>query len=388
MFVFLLCVLAAVVTGGGFATFSIGGIAMIYPVLGALFISYAYYFVSKRESLLLGAPDICLLAFVGWGLLYVLLSLTGVNRIFQADLAYDDSFIPRQAVYLFVLPAVLLFREDFYMKGMERFLRKFGEILFLGLYLAHFLFFNVLMLSLVAQVFLCWLSLWLDTDRKWSKWIRIAALMLIPAFDGGHSTIMIVRLLFLAICLIPKKWTRIALGVMAVAVFIVIICSFIIPLVVPDTTFSDWNMAWRVRTWKDAETVLKNTDYLGAGYGTSYPSQSYALISRLNGEWQYVAYDGYTEAQRIFVTGPHNSFISVAMRTGIVGIILFIAFLVLLLLDLFKSESLPSKAACFALFAGIMMISFNVGLESPIYLLAFVFCIGICAWEGKKLKER
>lgn len=54
--------------------------------------------------------------------------LTGVNRIFQADLAYDDSFIPRQAVYLFVLPAVLLFREDFYMKGMERFLRKFGEI--------------------------------------------------------------------------------------------------------------------------------------------------------------------------------------------------------------------------------------------------------------------
>lgn len=74
MFVFLLYVLAAVVTGGAFATFSIGGIAMIYPVLGALFISYAYYFVSKRESLLLGASDICLLAFVGWGLLYVLLS--------------------------------------------------------------------------------------------------------------------------------------------------------------------------------------------------------------------------------------------------------------------------------------------------------------------------
>lgn len=91
----------------------------------------------------------------------------------------------------------------------------------------------------------------------------------------------------------------------------------------------------------------------------------------------------------MFVTAPHNSFMSLTMRTGIVGLFLFLGYLVMLFLDLVKYKRVPpSRSAAFALFAGSLIISFNVGLENPGYLLTFVFCIGMCAREGKKLKDQ
>ena len=388
MTVFLLSMIAIVITGGGFAGSTYYGMPIFYLILMTLLASYGYYFVQKRETLSMGPAEKCLIVFEGWGLLYVLFSFTGVNQIFQTDLVYDSSFIPRQAVYLFVLPAAILLREDTWMRGVKRFLKKYGELVFWVLYFAQMLFFHQVIVTVTSVAFLGWLSLQLDTHQRWRRWIRILALMVTPMFIDGQSTILILRMVFLAVCIVPKKWLRIALCVMAAGVFLVVAVCFIMPVTIGDNVFSDENMSWRMRIWKEEETNLADTYFLGTGYGTSYPSKTYLSGVRDRREYQYMEGDGYTAYERPFVTAPHNSFISLTMRTGFIGLLLFLLYLFQLFWNIVKYKTPPSRAACFALFAGIVIILFNVGLESPVYLVTFVFFTGICAREGKKQKDQ
>lgn len=388
MVAFLLCILAIVVTGGGFANGVSYGITIIYLIIATLFASYVYYFAKKKESLSLGAAEKCLIVFETWGLLYVLLSYLGVNQIFNADLAYERSFIPRQAVYFFVFPATILFREDSYVKGIDRILNRYGEILFWVLYAAQILYFNEVMLTVMTQALLCWLSLKLQTNQRWRRWIRIIALMITPLYEYGEYTILILRIIFIVICVIPKHYSRIFLCLMAVVILLVIIGCFVLPQVMNEKDTFDGNMGWRLRIWKEEEKILSNTHYLGAGYGTSYPSKTYAREAVLRREGQFLADDGYSEYERMFVTAPHNSFVSLTMRTGVVGLLLFLSWLGFLFRNLVRHKALPPKSACYALFAGVVMILFNVGIENPGYLLSFVFCVGMSTLEGKKLEQK
>ena len=387
MFAFLLCIPAILVTSGSFAGSNYYGVTVIYFVLGALFVSYGYYFIAKREALSMKAAEKSLLVLEVWGLVYVLLSFLKVNQLLQADLAYESSYIPRQAVYYFVLPAAILFREDFYLKRAERFLEKYGEILFWILFAGHMMFFKSNTLLVIPQLLLCWLSLKLDTKQGWRRWIRIAALLLVPVPDYGELSIIIIRVIFLVISVIPKRFSRITMRVMAVCMFVVICACFILPQILEEKSIADTNSRWRLRIWKEEEKILRDTHFLGAGYGTSYPSKTYASGATDRSEWQYMAQDGYTEYERMFVTAPHNSFMALTMRTGFIGLFLFLLYLGLLFRNLVRHKVLPPKSACFALFAGVVLILFNVGLENPGYLMTFVFCIGVCAREGKKLED-
>ena len=386
MFALLLCIPAIIITSGSYVTGNFFGITIVYWILGLLLVSYGYYLFKRQDALSMGSAEKSLLIFTGWGLFYVLLSLTKVNQLMQADLAYDLSFLPRQAVYFFVLPAAILFREERYMKWPERFVKKYGEILFWVLFAGHMLYFKSNTLLVIPQLLLCWLSLKLDTYHRGFRWIRIAALMLAPLPDYGELSILIMRGIFFVICVIPRRLTRIMMRLMAVGMLVVIVTCLILPQVIGPGDAPDGNSAWRLIIWKEEETILANTNYLGAGYGTSYPSKTYLQGVNEREEWQYMAQNGYTQYERMFVTAPHNSFISLTMRTGIIGLLLFLVYLGLLFWNLVRHKGLPPKSACFALFAGVVLILFNVGLESPGYLLAFVFCLGMCSWEGKKLE--
>ena len=388
MFVFLILMIPVLMTGTGIMNGTILGVPTVYLLLGTLTVSFGCILAVKVHAVSLTRTEGLLIAFAAWGLLYVLLSYVGVGQLlFGTDQYYDSSFIPRQAVYLFVLLVPLLFREDFFTKGLDWMIRHYGEVLFWTLYLLQIWRFNSFQLNIAAQIILGWLSFKIETNQRWRRWLRIAALLLTPFPKDGQSTVLILRLVFLAVCVLPKKQSRIGLRIVAIGVLVILAVCFIAPFAVNDAEVDDFNTAWRLRMWKEELTILKSTCFLGAGYGTSYPSRTFAKESILRGEAQFKAAQGYTEVERAFVTAPHNSYISVAMRTGIVGLGLFLAFLISLFVKLTNGIRLPSKAACYALFAGAMLISFNVGLESPGYLVTFTFCIGCCILEMRKRRE-
>lgn len=387
MFVFFICIFALIATCGHAINENLFGFPVFYYVLGTLLISYIYIIITKGKELFIDAAGKCLILFEIWGLFYVVLSLAGMNRIPALDLYYDPSYIPRHAVYFFVLPAMLLFREDIYVKGIDWFLNHYGEFFFWILLAGHMIYCQQLLLTVHAQALLCWLSLRVETKSARRRWIRIAVLVLLPMPDGGESTILILRALFLLACIVRKPWRRVMIKIIAVGLAIIIVACLTLPLFVDSTIIPDYNTAWRMRIWKEELSILARTFFLGVGYGTSYVTETYISESFTRMEWQFAADAEHTQTERAFVTGPHNSFVSVAMRTGIIGIILFIFFLILLFCSLIKYPVLPSKAACYGLFAAVIIISFNVGLENPGYLCTFVFLVGSSMQEAKRLKK-
>lgn len=388
MYVFLLNVMVMLISGGGLSQAKILGVMITYIVLAALFVSYAYTVISKKGRFSMGAAEICLLLFELLGAVHIILSYAGVNRLFDADVYYEASYIPRQAVYLFVLPAALLFREKMYVRGKDWLLKRYGELLFWVLYIGEILFFQGVLLTVVAVLLLGWLAFRVEPGQRWRKWLMFAAVLLTPTHKDGGSTILVLRAIFLALCIIRGKWYRKVLHVMAIGVLAVLIACFFLPFAVDNSGVKDKHTAWRLRMWGNSVTTLQKTDYLGIGFGTSYPTITFAQESRDRGETELRATEKYTGYERAFVTATHNSFISVAQRMGIAGIFLLLLFLGMLYRNLVRHRELPSKASCFGLFAGIASIMFNVGLESPGYLFAFVFLIGECVQEGKKLAER
>ena len=134
--------------------------------------------------------------------------------------------------------------------------------------------------------------------------------------------------------------------------------------------------------WIDELQNLQNTFGFGVGYGTSYPSKSFAAIPGY-----FYAYNPEGMVNNAFVRACHNSFVAVAMRTGIIGVTALLLFVVLMLWEMLRYQALPSRAAFFALLGAVICIAFNVGLESPNYLFSFVFCLGECNQEVWRIRR-
>lgn len=383
MFAFQICMAGIVATGGALVLLTSYRNAIVYIVIACMFLSYLYFFCVRKKNLTLNYAEKSLVCFITIGILYVLLSYLGLNQgNNDLDLYYDKSFIARQAVYLAVLPTIILFQDSFYTKGKEYLINHYGEFLFWVLY-AYELFYLGKEMSIATNLLLGWLALRIKSSQTWRNWLRYAVVLFTPMTFDGTSTMLILRLLFALILIIPKGWNRttlkwVAFGVMAVLILV----SYLVPVLISDTTFiKDDNTRWRLNYWIDEMQNLANTNYLGVGYGTSYPSIAFSKTTF------FYETDMYTAVERTFVLACHNSLVSVAMRTGILGITALLLFVFLMTWEMLRYKILPSKAAFFALFGAVVNIAFNVGLESPNFLFCFVFCLGECNQEVSRIRK-
>ena len=89
----------------------------------------------------------------------------------------------------------------------------------------------------------------------------------------------------------------------------------------------------------------------------------------------------------MMATGPHNSFVSVAFRMGVVGIVTFLGFLASIFKGMWKNIEQAPVYRLFVFFAAIAMVSVNVGLESLYYLMVFVLAMGMANVKIKGKEE-
>lgn len=370
-------------TGGALVIMTSYRNAVVYGVIACLCLSYFFFFCIRKKDLSLNSAEKGLLCFVGIGLLQVLLSYLGVNQLFKnQDLYFDKGFIPRQAVYFLVLPVIILFQDEFYTKGKDYILSHYGEFLFWGLFLYEFFFYGKAV-TISANLLMGWLALRIRPPQAWRRWLMYAAVLLAPMPQDGTLTMLILRLIFLAMILVPSYSNRVVLRWMAIGTFLtIIVASLIAPMLLSDTSFiPDYNARWRMNYWIDEINNLGKTYGLGVGYGTSYPSKAFAETTF------FYATEMYTRIERMFVLACHNSYVAVAMRTGIFGIAAFLMFLILMLWEMTKYGIPAHKSAFFALLGAAVVIAFNVGLESPGYLFCFTFCLGECNQEVWRIRR-
>lgn len=358
--------------------YKLAGIAVIYWIMLAVVTSNLFVFAQNQFVIKKCKTKTCMWWFIGYACLIVTLSYFGIMQRFASSKIYIDlSFIPRQAYYLVFFPTIYLLYRYAPVRRLDCFVRKHSHVLFFIIYFGHMLYRGDFKIFITAQFVLSWLAL-IGTPNKHAllKYLEFAILILTPVASGGELTNLAIRAIY-ATCFLHRRFPfhlkRMMLITMSCMIASVFILSMLNNQVVSEKM--DANSRWRMSFWSDEINELKQSKYRGVGFGTAYASTDFSGKIHNAKYSQFQALDGYTEWQRRFVMATHNSYIAIAFRLGVIGIVLFLLFLykVAYVIPIVSSPEIG-----FAFYAAIFMIGVNVGLESPNYLILFIFSISGC----------
>jgi hypothetical protein len=325
-----------------------------------------------------------------YGLIFVFFSFIGINKFFISNELFTAArYIPRQAYYLFFVPAIIMFQDKFYTEKLDGFIKKYGSFAFWFIYILHIIVIRRFAIGIPTEMVLCWLDLSISGTRiTKARVLRLILLIFTPIAVGGELTNIFIRLVYLAYFLFNKN-RKILFRYMGLVMNVMIGAIFLMPIFLGMFSSTlDANSFWRLRYWRDELNQLVKSHFLGVGYGTSYATKDFVggSLNIVGGPFGATA--EYSTLDQLFVTGPHSSFISIAFRLGLIGIIAFIMFLLGTHKAILNNSRKISTATCFSYYASIIIISFNVGLESPYYLILFVFAMGRCIQETSNFSAR
>jgi len=136
------------------------------------------------------------------------------------------------------------------------------------------------------------------------------------------------------------------------------------------------NVSWRLAIWRHMLGKTLHDPALGVGFG--HPT---------NFHWNGVVYDARVgdTSNSFDVVAPHNSFVNLLYRTGLLGFLALIALVAVAALRLVRAlrsslspleRGLLIGSAAIFVFT-VVMSSFNVSLEAPYMALFFWLFLGL-----------
>ena len=369
------------------------GVEAVYWCMAIMALAYLRYLYKNRRNI----KDILTDSTVGWliafeicGAVMAAVSFLGLNAALAGpDLMLDKSFIPRHAIYLYFMPAIIVMAAPEYRQLMDRFLSICSLPLFWILYLFSVVFSGNWSLSVSPIFVLAFLHLYNPPKKPVVNWLMFIAVILAPVATGGEMTNLMLRALYAGYFVFGKKKKQLT-GIIAAGVVVCLAAVFIVPFYADQITpYLGANSAWRLRFWNDALVQLVQSKGIGVGFGTSYATEAFVGNQPSISKSPYdPIFRQQTVEYLMMATGPHNSLISVAFRMGIAGIVTFLGFLESIFTGLWKNIEQVPIYSLFVFFAAIAIVSVNVGLESPVYLLPFIFAMGLANQEIKGICER
>lgn len=358
------------------------GIEAVYWCMAIMALAYLRYLYKNRrdiKNILTDNTVRWLIAFEFYGAAMVAVSFLGLNAALAGpDLMMDKSFIPRHAIYLYFMPAVIVMAAPEYSQLMDKFLSKCSIPLFWAIYLYAVVLTRSWSLS-VSQLFvLAFLHLYNPPKKPVVNWLMFIAVILAPVATGGEMTNLMLRALYAGYFVFGKKKKQLT-GIIAAGVVVCLTAVFIVPFFADQITpYLDANTAWRIRFWNDELVQLVQSKGIGVGFGTSYATEAFVGNQPSISKSPYdPIFRQQTVEYLMMATGPHNSLISVAFRMGIAGIVTLLGLLANIFRGMWKNIEQVPIFRLFVFFAAIAIISVNVGLESPVYLLPFIFAMGL-----------
>lgn len=385
----LAAVLCGAVFGNSFFKIGVGPLNVLGLFVLATGMTYLTVFVVSRSGKIkyqaARVSDKYLWAFFGVGIISVALSYLDVYfALFpEIPLLRDDSYIPRQAYYLFFVPMIILAGRNVDAGKALDWVSKNRVALFFLIWIAHIFFAKNLSLNVPCCFALGLLLLMDKGERKAVDVPMFAILLLSPIAVGGEMTQVIIRVI--ALCIYAVGFNGKVLRYSLVGMIFVVLGCYALPFMPLESFGFDANTAWRAEYWGNELVQLGKTFGLGVGYGTSYASTDF-VGEALGGP--FAATTEYSATEKLFVVGCHNSFVSLFFRLGILGIASLFAYLLSLSKHAmeFKGGYMPSAA--FALISSLVIVCFNVGFENPSYFFLLGFSLALtssqmsCVGEG------
>lgn len=373
--------------GSEFVKLPIFGVEMTYWCMLALVLCYGYKTLWKRE-VRVRQQDWLLFAFESYACVVVVLSFAGIWQKFGSEkLLVDVRYLPRQAYYLALLPVAFFAAPAKGTDWMDAILQKHGRKLFFAVFILNVLIHKSIFLPITSVFVLCFLSLW-DEERDKLDWLSFFLIMLPVCLGETQMTNLLIRFIY-GVCFLFRKRSKLVIRGLAAGIWGCVGVCFLAPLFLEPLSrvISDPNTLWRTQFWTDELKLLSESHFLGAGYGTAYCSTDF-IDPMTYQPWgdgdPFVATAQYSIYDKVFVTGAHNSLVTVAFRLGLVGILLLAGYLIWLQIRQLKHMDQVSMSSIYAMCAGVVVIALNVGLESPYYAVLFVFAVCQVVYQVKK----
>lgn len=370
----------ALFNGSAFFKFGTAGFTMMDVYLAATFLYYCNAVVLMlRRKLHMQKSERKLLGFVLWGLFFVVLSYFDVFAfVTEGHLLVDHSFILRQAYFLYFLPLAIAVPMMWRPNRLSRLVSDHAIAFGFILYVAYIALNGTLALNVQVTFLLAALAL-MGRKRTVAGYALSIVILFSPVGVGGEMTQILVRLLFVLYLIVDRR--RALLNrFMSVVVGSTIAMTLLAGPIYRSTSLEmDANSIWRLSYWADEMGTLSASFGLGVGFGTSYGSISFlgSAIYGIEGG-PFGSDDGFSSLEKVFITGSHNSFVSIAFRLGIVGIVLLLAYLYESYRRSLRYRDVQPLVP-FLFFSAVVIVAFNVGLESPTYLFAFIAGITVTA---------
>jgi len=340
------------------------GFFAIIVISSVIFLSY------YKESFALLQKQFWLLLFCILGFVIMLLSFLGIQRLFFGVQTYP-AYVLRQGYFI---PLILLLLPVFSLSFGKAFFKYYNEnsilehpILTVGILVTLLL---IRYDNLSANVILI-IPILLLSQR-----FRMLALLLvifwyIRSYQGLTNLLMLMGVVtYIVLQRFPMKKIVMIAVIAGAAGLVALGTKEVLQL-----RKIDPNSAWRFYVWqKNVEYSLKNTFGVGVGFGTPYflGTRFDQLFLRLSAT-EGTDIEGSNDPEAM-VRGQHNSLANVFYRMGIVGF----SFLMMYVIQMYrKMEGLGiNHVYGLALFFIVLVISTNVGLESPRTFVQFLLVIG------------
>ena len=286
---------------------------------------------------------------------------------------YEISAIPQQSFIIFLFPLLFIFfNKKFNEKSFQDDISFANSILILAVVhrIIIFYFFSpnitnldflkITTLSNFSSLFIVSFFLYLHYIKN--KFINFLVLIifLYLSYVSPYKQNLVLAIAILSIWLFPKYSKIIIIGFIST-----ILISYLYFFFNLELAYSlDNNFPIRIVFAYDIILALKETYFIGVGYGTESVTNYYEEFNLFNFMSDY-------DEKFIFMT-PHNSFLVIMFRTGIIGLFLFIFFLKhcfnQIYLDVNNIRLIKLKSSLFLSF--FFLIFFNPGLEGIAYILS------------------
>ena len=286
---------------------------------------------------------------------------------------YEISAIPQQSFIIFLFPLLFIFfNKKFNEKSFQDDISFANSILILAVVhrIIIFYFFSpnitnldflkITTLNNFSSLFIVSFFLYMHYIKN--KFINFLILIIFfyLSYISPYSQNLLLATAILPIWLFPRYSKIIIIGF--ISTILISYLYFFLNLEIAKKL--DINFPIRIIFAYDIILALKDTYFIGVGYGTESLTNYYEQFNIFNFMSDY-------DEKFIFMT-PHNSFLTIMFRTGIIGLFLFIFFLKYcfdqIYLDVNNLRLIKLKSSLFLSF--FTLIFFNPGLEGIAYILS------------------
>ncbi len=391
--IYIVFFLFSFIFGDSFLQLDIG--LGLNPFYIFVFFSLLHFFINlynRKINFLNEKISKVAIIFFFWVMIYVLLSFLDVQRILELDgVSIDKKYIFRQGYWVCLIPCafdIIAEWKKISFSSLKKYSKFFLILLVLIVILwkanftIPFLEFDHATLNFFIPL-LAMLLYYLNDDFRY---VLLYLVTIIITFPGMATYIMGDILIFAVILVDYIVRKRKMISSKALYNFICILLPvFIISALVVLFLLSnsDPNTGWRLSYWKNEFEILLNNFLFGVGFGTGYGSTD--LLHSINNPNVFLEQDPF-EISSLYIA-QHNSFMNIFYRVGLIGLLIFIYFILLFAKKYFKSNITSFTSFGFTFFLyGVLIIFFNPGLESPRFCISFL--IGIVLFSIALLQSK